>query len=887
MNENMKKIYLFLLAAAGVLAVASCAREQLVDNSEEVTSEELTSFTFSLDATKTALVDGKTTWEAGDKVRIYTSDGGFYRDVTVPEEAVGTSSFNAEVNLKDTLYYAAYPVNLVKSCAGGKITMTLPSKPDGRFASANICVAQTTGTSFQMKNATAVLKIKVDSGNAVDMIQIGAKNTIVGDYAIGFGKDTLNFATTSASKAVSVPVGGIDGDYYIPVIPGVYAKEFTVTAFRGNGGYQSRSTTAENEVKINTLVDLGIIGDKLSDGLPGEGTESNPFVIKEFAELNAFANSVNLGKDYAGEYIRLDGDIADPVDTPIGYYVTSDESASFAGSFLGNNHKLNVSIVAENCVSPSYVGLFGRLAPGASVSDLTIEGSVTSAEGTYVGGLVGYSAGSSSKKVVIDNCVSKATVTGGVCVGGLIGHAYYTTVVNCDNTGAVEGKKDNGGVFYMTYNSSNKLTYANRGTEIKGTAGLAGVAQNTNITNSTNHGDVKGVNKVGGIVGTMFWSSMDGVKNFGKVEGSKTESLVGGVVGYSHCAQLLENSENSGDVSGVSIVGGICGYATGTYYGHGTPQAFTISKCKNAGKVTASSGVVGGICGVQIAAQNPSIAVVKNCVNDGDVSTPGYKAAGITAVMADCTGWGGVEINGCVNNGNVTASIWVGGAAAYLASAQDYWKPGTSQSLGVATTKWHVYNTVNNGTIMGTRSDKDGGEVAGGIVGFTFSTGGANSNNLGLFCYNCLNTGDVLYKETSHKAVYCGGIVGRYLRGRIYNVCNTGRVGPVTGEPVSGAGARLGAIIGSYEDNAARYLALQQAVYLNTTCGQAMGTSSATSKNTANIVNVLSFDSTGTLSAEATYNAKTYTMYLDLLNAWVDNQSSGYVKWSAGPKLGE
>ena len=887
MKDNMKKIYLFLLAAAGILAVASCAREQLIDKSEEAVNEEITTLTFSIADTKTALVNGKTTWEAGDIVRVYTSDGTFYRDVTVPDDAIGKASFAAEVNIKDTLYYAVYPVSRIKSFSGGKITVNLPTSPDGRFASANICVAQTKGTDFQMRNATAVLKITVNSENAVDMIQINAKNAIVGDYTIGFGADTLNFAAASTSKAVSVPVGGIDGEYFIPVIPGVFAKEFTVTAFRGNGGYQSRSTTADNEVKINTLVDLGVIGDNLSAGLSGKGTESEPFTLKTFAEVNAFATSVNLGKTYAKEFVSLEEDIVDAIDTPIGYYISADESASFAGTFLGNNHKLTVGIDGANGVSKSYVALFGRLAPGATVKDLTVEGTVTSAEGTYVGGLVGYSAGSSSNKVVIDNCVSKAAVTGGVCVGGLIGHAYYTNVVNCDNTGAVEGKMDNGAFFYMTYNSSNKLTYGNRGTDIKGTAGLAGVAQNTNITNSTNHGDVKGVNKVGGIVGTMFWSSMDGVKNFGKVEGSKTESLVGGVVGYSHCAQLLENSENSGDVSGVSIVGGICGYATGTYYGHSTPQAFTISKCKNTGKVTASSGVVGGICGVQIAAQNPSIAIVKNCVNDGDVSTPGYKAAGITAVMADCSGWGGVEINGCVNNGNVTAAIWVAGAAAYLASAQDYWKPGTAQNLGVATTKWHVYNTVNNGTILGTRSDKDGGEVAGGIVGFTFSTSGANSNNLGLFCFNCLNTGDVLYKETSHKAVYCGGIVGRYLRGRIYNVCNTGRVGPETGEPVSGAEARLGAIIGSYEDNAARYLALQQAVYLNTTCGQAMGTSSATSKNTANIVNVLSFDSTGTLSAEATYNAKTYTKYLDLLNAWVDNQSSGYVKWSAGPKLGE
>ena len=89
MKDNMKKIYLFLLAAAGILAVASCAREELIDKSGEAVNEETTTLTFSFGETKTALVDGKTTWEAGDKIRVYTSNAGFYRDVEVPAEAVG------------------------------------------------------------------------------------------------------------------------------------------------------------------------------------------------------------------------------------------------------------------------------------------------------------------------------------------------------------------------------------------------------------------------------------------------------------------------------------------------------------------------------------------------------------------------------------------------------------------------------------------------------------------------------------------------------------------------------------------------------------------------------------------------------------------------------
>ncbi len=896
MKDNMKKIYLFLLAAAGILAVASCAREELIDKSGETNApEEVTTLTFSLGSTKTALVGGKTTWEAGDKIRVYTSNAGFTRDVEVPAEAVGKSSFSAEINIKDTLYYAVYPIEACSGVADGKINVTLPTSPDGRFASANICVAATKGPEFQFKNATAVLKVKVNSSNVVEILQINAKNVIVGKMAVGFGADTLNYTASSTSKSVTIAVGGVDGDYYIPVIPGTYEAGLTMTALKGNGGYQTLESKQDNIVKFNDLFDLGVIGNNLSDGLKGEGSETNPYVISNDAEFTAFSSAVNLGNPFAGKYIKLATDL-EKVETPVGYYVSADVQFPFLGKFDGDNHKATLAIdgASDKCNTANYVAMFGFLGEGSSVKNVKIDGTVTTT-GQYVGALAGYTKGVADDKVIISNIESSATVTGGVSVGGLIGHAYYTNLDKSVNKGDVTGTATNGAYFYMTYNSSNKLTYGNRGTDIKGTGGIAGVAQNTLVTECENQGAVTGLNKIGGVVGTIYWSTIDNCKNAGAISGTATETLVGGIVGYSHCSQNLMNCVNEGAVSGVSVVGGICAYAMGTYYGHSSAQKFFVTNCHNKGEITATQGVVGGICGVQLACQNPSVAIVTDCVNDGNVSAPtGYKAAGISAVMADCTGWGQPEINRCVNNGNVTAMIWVGGMVAYCAGAKDYWKPSYNQNVGLATYYWKIFNSVNNGTILGCRTDKDGGEVAGGLVGFTFSTSGANSNNLGLFIYNSWNNGQVLYQETSHKGVYCGGIVGRFLRGRIYNVVNTGKVGPKTGDPVDGADARLGAIIGSYEDGAARYLALQEAYYLDSSCDRDMGTASTKTKNTANILNVLSFDNTGVLNGQVTYDSNNYTNVVDALNAWVNKNGAwnatagtGYFLWTAGPKFAE
>ena len=917
MKEVMKKITYLLIAAMTLVSVASCVKEQLETFGPDAAFGK--EITVSLaPGTRTDLLEGKTVWAEGDQ--LWVSNGAGVDTINVPESAFGLSEFsfktvNATPTETNQNVFVVYPLAAASKIAEEKVVVKVPDVQDGTFAAANICAGQSKEGVVALHNVTGILKVNTPAEIAAPLYQLvfsaAGSSPLAGECTVDLSGETPAVTVSGGVPSVIVQAGGFEGPFYAAVIPGTYEAGFKMTAATVDFEHASETkvTTVANTVGINEIVDLGVIGENLQS-LSGEGTEASPWLIESLGHLIAISTAVDNGEEsetFAGKYFKVANDI-DGVSTSIGT-----KTHPFCGNLDGNGKTITLNIVAAS----DCAGLFGSLSNGADIHDLTLAGSVVSSA-QYVGALVGYMEGKAdldsaaihnvvnramvkgyrhvggiagrTSYTVLTDCVNESAVEGNVNVGGIVGHAATSRLSECSNKSIVRGTASNGGFFYMTYNSSSKLTYGNRGSDIYGTGGIAGAAQNTFIADCVNEANVEGLNKVGGILGTLFWSSMNACTNKGAVSASAESSLVGGILGYSHCAQLLTNSENQGSVSGVGVVGGIVGYATGTYYGHASAQKFTVIGCTNKGEITASAGVVGGICGVQVASQNPSIANVTDCVNEGKVSTEGYKAGGITAVIADCTGWGSIEINRCVNNGNVEAKIWVGGIVAYLASAQDYWKPSTSQNLGVATTKWHVYNCVNNGTVIGTRSDKDGGEVAGGIAGFSFSTSGSNANNLGLFVSNCLNTGDVLYRDNTHKGVYCGGIVGRFLRGRIYNVCNTGRVGPETGEPAEGSDARMGAIIGSYEDNNTRYLALQEAYYLQGTCGQDMGTASQKALNEANILNVASFDAEGTLSAEVNYNGAAYIDVLEALNAWVTKSGvwnpetgSGWYPWAAGP----
>ena len=907
----MKKIYLFLLAAAGILAVASCAREELIEKSGVANApEEVTTLSFSFADTKTALVDGKTTWAEGDKIRIYTSDGSYYRDLEVPAEAVGQSTFTTEaVMVKDSVYFAVYPIGACKGIEGGKVKLTLPKNPDGRFASANISVAATKDSLFKMHNVTAVLKINVSSGDKVEMLQFISKNDLVGDYAVGYAGDTLNFTVSNAAKSVNVAVGGVDGDYYIPVLPGTYDKDFSVTALRGNGGYQNRKTTKENVVKRNTIFDLGAIGDSLSTGLPGKGTADEPFTISNYGEMSAFTASVTMGKTYKDEIVSLEADIAETITTPAGYWLSNDDQGYFSGKFLGNNHTVNVDLDGENCKAQTYVALFGVVDEGATIKDLKVTGKAT-ATGNYTSGIIAYVRGTATgTRAILDNltnevkvsstgnrvggvvgyanyatitkCVNNAAITGANCVAGVVGKASNATMEDCTNTGAVTSTGTDTRVQYCFNGSTTNYGTGefNNTTGSHSTGGVCGYVDHGSLKNCSNSGAIQGYVKIGGIVGGTYWSPVVNCVNtsdvtatgqFNQNISSQTGygfgSSTGGIVGWMYANGEITGCENSGTIKGKGGLGGIVGFAS---CNSNASSVVSIKDCKNTGAVT-SAGVVmggetknhnpatGGIAG-SVSAFGAQLTKIINCQNTGKVSSDGCIAGGIVGRVNQPRS-NGSEVNRvdkCVNTGDVTALYWTGGICGMALSFYN----------GVI----RITNSYNEGTVTGNRTD-DSGEVAGGILGANHCW---NSSKYACYgqVHNSINFGNVVYDVATHTKPYCGGIVGRLVSaGDIKNVCNLGKVGPKEGDPVAAAAARLGAVIGSLETSNPNYL-----YYLDGTCGQIVGTSSTKTSFTYSST----FDATNyNLTTPLTIADLERTTLVEALNAW--STSTDYLKWQLG-----
>ena len=312
----------------------------------------------------------------------------------------------------------------------------------------------------------------------------------------------------------------------------------------------------------------------------GNGTSNSPYRIDTLCELQGISSSPTAHYELVAD---IDASETVSWNGSAGFRpIASTATDGFSGSFMNaSDHEISSLTISRS--STDNVGLFSRLAAGATIRGIILADSSTTGKGT-VGSLVGTSLGN------IAGCSATGSVSGrGDKVGGLVGLQTSGDISDSYATGNVSGNDLVGGL----------VGQQNDGARISGSSAA---------------GSVFGGVAVGGLVGAGFGGISDSYAT-GLVSGRKFS--VGGFSGYQNAGSNISNSSATGTVFGESRVGGLVGtnfgrinnsYATGSVsgqpYGDGFVGGLVGSNVHYIGNSYATGSVfgqekVGGLVGQQ------------------------------------------------------------------------------------------------------------------------------------------------------------------------------------------------------------------------------------------------------------------------------------------------
>ncbi|MCH5157519.1 MAG: collagen-like protein [Clostridiales bacterium] len=285
---------------------------------------------------------------------------------------------------------------------------------------------------FTYKNLTSNI-------NAIGGYQVGG---IVGNtnYSTKWvnctstGNITLN--VSSAKYADKDAIGGIAGMTSIqkkdgqivestaPVFDNCHYTGVLSSNYDVQPAYYNHGLVGSNTLTVITNSSSLIISDDISQGADWDAKSkvSARYGIGSVAGLEAFRDSVNEGKDYAGETIILLKDLdLSGIDnwTPIG-----NSTKPFLGVFDGHGYKISNLVI--NLPEQDNVGLFGQLGATGIVKNVVIDGATVIGR-TAVGVAVGtaFNYGKVSGITVLNS-----SVAGLKNLGGIVGSGYID-ISNC------------------------------------------------------------------------------------------------------------------------------------------------------------------------------------------------------------------------------------------------------------------------------------------------------------------------------------------------------------------------------------------------------------------------------------------------------------------------
>ena len=818
----MRKFWTLVAAAALVVGCSEDLTSDLnvgPDGSLGTVGEGITLEVSVEDVTRVDIEEGKPAWEVGDCLTL-VHDGKSYEYKAVT--GGNTASF-AAVDAENALetvdaskpvaaFYNVKSVNVEAMTAVfdvaavqtvGEATNKVPF-----YTYSATTIVEENKLSLTMKPLASVVEFELTAASAWNADAVSLQSSYsAATYAVASGvavdatTGVISMAGAKTGDKVTVELGGaVDFATTRNVQMVVLAESFTKTTIEDeeeivntyNPVYCDKAVLklykggAEN-VRISMWGEAAApskkahIYQKVANVLKNKVANG----ISTVAEFEAFAKSVNesteaypTGAEYSNEdgVIVLNSNLTLTAANWIAIGNTGTAISQFGGIFDGNNKtidglKVNFNVDDHNILlggktktAQENAGLFGVLANGGAIKNLTVKGQIIVAYAdatswTYAGGVVAQVNGGS-----VTGCTSKVKIeaneyaAGKTRVGGIVGRAYCTTgdvmIKDCENQGVIN------------------LEYAASVAEGSFTPQVAGIVAivadgdegyKTTVSYCDNKAAVSATNlpapMIGGVIGKLskgdeLLSTMTTLTNTADVSvNSNTGSIyIGGIAGYMDY-HTLKSSTNSGTItitsSGTSRIygGGIVGLINNASLTGA--EGVVVEKCTNSGAVNAYGPdntdntnwqYVGGITG-EAQGRTPANgygALIDECENSGRVSilTGGkYRAGGIVGQVGNNQY---VKVRGCTHSGilaverQTTVSEFYGGIVG-----------------NVDATKLLIDNCVTSGTICSLhKTTKEDGKTTSNVfvlLGGILGNSNRKSTDSGeIIISNCTYKGEAL-----------------------------------------------------------------------------------------------------------------------------------------------
>ena len=256
----------------------------------------------------------------------------------------------------------------------------------------------------------------------------------------------------------------------------------------------------------------------------GSGTAEDPYLIRTLADLKYLGEHNAYWSNHFEQIADIDASATNAWLNG-GWKPIGSSDYNFTGSYNGTGHSIEgLSINRTNSVNQ---GLFGYTG-GATIANLKLS-NVSILGGNHVGAFIGDGHAST-----LSNCSSSGSINGESTVGGIIGYSYMSTLDLCASSCSMIGRDDQIG-------------------------GLAGNIQNANerlcISNSYFAGNIAGVNRVGGLAGSISDSDISNSYSTGQLSESGAENTIGGLIGMATYYNSLSNCFWDVEASGQSTSG--------------------------------------------------------------------------------------------------------------------------------------------------------------------------------------------------------------------------------------------------------------------------------------------------------------------------------------------